>query len=61
MDVKGWVIIGGGLLPALAWIWYYATLGKSISEAEKKAGRDLTYEINPFTGKLDKKDKPDKN
>lgn len=49
------------MLAALAWIWYYATLGKSISEAEKKAGRDLTYEINPFTGKLDKKDKPDKN
>jgi hypothetical protein len=40
----------GGLLACGAWIWYYASLGKSISEEEKEAGRDLTYEINPFTG-----------
>lgn len=51
MDAKGWVLCIGGLLVAFGWIWYYASLGKSISEAEKKAGRDLTYELNPFTGK----------
>jgi hypothetical protein len=31
-------------------VWYYAALGKRITEEEKKAGRDLTGEINPFTG-----------
>ncbi|MEK4878438.1 MULTISPECIES: hypothetical protein [Paenibacillus] len=35
------------LVPA---VWYYAALGKRISAEEKKAERDLTNEINPFTG-----------
>ncbi|WP_313641467.1 hypothetical protein MHH52_08745 [Paenibacillus sp. FSL K6-0276] len=35
------------LIPAA---WYYAALGKRISAEEKKAGKDLTDEINPFTG-----------
>ncbi|WP_199738091.1 hypothetical protein [Falsibacillus albus] len=51
MELTSWIILGGGLLSAAAWIWYYASLGKSISAEEKAAGRDLTYEINPFTGK----------
>ncbi|PGK51395.1 hypothetical protein CN918_26760 [Priestia megaterium] len=57
MNAKSWVIIGGSILAVAAWVWYYASLGKSISEAEKKAGRDLTYEINPFTGKQEKNTK----
>ncbi len=40
----------GGILAFGAWIWYYASLGKRISSEEKEDGRDLTYEINPFTG-----------
>ncbi|CAJ1315591.1 hypothetical protein PO903_13995 [Paenibacillus sp. PK4536] len=31
-------------------IWYHIAIGKRIAHEEKKAGRDLTYEINPFTG-----------
>ncbi|MEW4369219.1 hypothetical protein [Paenibacillus kandeliae] len=38
---------------ALPQMWYYAALGKRMSEEEKKAGRDLTYELNPFTGGRD--------
>ncbi len=30
--------------------WYYIAIGKRISEEERKAGRDLSEEINPFTG-----------
>ncbi|WHY21098.1 hypothetical protein QNH28_08970 [Paenibacillus sp. G2S3] len=35
------------LVPA---VWYYVALGKRISAEEKKAGKDLSDEINPFTG-----------
>ncbi len=45
-----WVPLVGGVIAFGAWIWYYASLGKRISAEEKEAGRDLTYEINPFTG-----------
>ena len=38
------------VLSIVANVWYYATLGKKVAEEEKKAGRDLTYEINPYTG-----------
>ncbi|WP_445491015.1 hypothetical protein [Niallia sp. 03133] len=50
MDVVFLVTSIGGLLAFGAWILYYVSLGKIISEEEKEAGRDLTYEINPFTG-----------
>ncbi|MCA0993811.1 hypothetical protein [Pseudalkalibacillus hwajinpoensis] len=49
-DAVFWIMTGGGLLSLIAWGWYYASLGKRISKEEEKAGRDLTYEINPFTG-----------
>ncbi|WP_153463461.1 hypothetical protein [Sediminibacillus terrae] len=49
-DAVFWVTTIGGLLSLGAWAWYYAALGKSVSQEEKEAGRDLTYEINPFTG-----------
>ncbi|MNI81750.1 hypothetical protein D3C73_1383940 [compost metagenome] len=42
--------IGTVLLAVLPIAWYYAALGKRISAEKKKAGRDLTSEINPFTG-----------
>ncbi|MGB3161715.1 hypothetical protein [Carnobacterium sp.] len=29
---------------------YYWALGKNVSDAEKKNKRDMTYELNPFTG-----------
>ena len=45
-----WIITLGGALAIGASIWYYASLGKSISKEEKEAGKDLTYETNPFTG-----------
>ncbi|MEK5253653.1 hypothetical protein NST74_09345 [Paenibacillus sp. FSL F4-0125] len=35
------------LVPAVC---YYAALGKRISAEEKKAEKDLSDEINPFTG-----------
>ncbi|QTN00825.1 hypothetical protein ERJ70_16975 [Sediminibacillus dalangtanensis] len=52
MDGDGvfWVTIIGGLASLGAWMWYYAALGKRTSQEELEAGRDLTYEINPFTG-----------
>ncbi|WP_349408774.1 hypothetical protein [Pseudalkalibacillus sp. SCS-8] len=40
-----------------AFIWYYASLGKSISKEEKEAGEDLTFKINPFTGSSKGEDK----
>ncbi|MGG2027553.1 hypothetical protein AB1282_17795 [Gottfriedia sp. S16(2024)] len=45
-----WITTIGGILALGAWIWYYASLGKRIHQEEKEAGRDLSYEINPFTG-----------
>ncbi|MNC20556.1 hypothetical protein D3C75_685110 [compost metagenome] len=44
------ISIGIMLLTVLPMAWYYAALGKRISAEEKKAGRELTNEINPFTG-----------
>ena len=29
---------------------YYWTLGQNVSDAEKKHNKDMTYELNPFTG-----------
>ncbi|MEK3805982.1 hypothetical protein MHB63_05150 [Bacillus sp. FSL H8-0547] len=40
----------GGLLSAVAFTWYYAALGKRISNEENEEGKDLTYQLNPFTG-----------
>ena len=31
-------------------IWNKIAIGKRIHHEEQKAGRDLTHEINPFTG-----------
>ncbi|WP_154666089.1 hypothetical protein [Bacillus testis] len=42
----------GGLIAIGCSVWYYASLGKIISKEEKKAGRDLTNSINPFTGSV---------
>ena len=53
------VLIIGGVLAFGASIWYYAALGKRITDEEKEARRDLTYEINPFTGSA--KDTKDEN
>jgi hypothetical protein len=52
VEVKGddfmqFLFILAVLVPA---VWYYAALGKRISTEEKKAGKDLSDEINPFTG-----------
>ncbi|WNS45816.1 hypothetical protein [Paenibacillus sp. MMS20-IR301] len=41
----GFLVLAGAPL-----VWYYAALGKRITAEEKKAGRDLSSEINPFTG-----------
>lgn len=44
-----WIILFG----ACIWvplIWNKIAIGKRIADEEKKAGRDLTGEINPFTG-----------
>lgn len=49
-DAAFWITTVGGLLSLIAWGWYYASLGKRIAKEEEKAGRDLTYEMNPFTG-----------
>jgi thiaminase len=46
-ELMQFLVILAVLVPA---VWYYAALGKRISAEEKKAGRDLTNEINPFTG-----------
>lgn len=45
-----WVTGIGGLLALGSWCWYYASLGKRISIEEKEKNKDLTYELNPFTG-----------
>jgi len=51
MNGFGFIIVT--VLSAVAGVFYYTGIGKRISEEEKKAGRDLTYEINPFTGGRD--------
>ncbi|MCM3740840.1 hypothetical protein M3210_11205 [Oceanobacillus luteolus] len=38
------------LVAAIPFIWYFIALSKNISKTEKEHGRDMTYEINPFTG-----------
>jgi len=41
------------LFAACVWgplIWHNIAVSKRIAYEEKKAGRDLTNEINPFTG-----------
>ncbi|MRN52560.1 hypothetical protein [Paenibacillus monticola] len=43
--VIGFIIVVAGPM-----VWSYIAVGKRISAEEKKAGRDLTNEINPFTG-----------
>ncbi|AZB42075.1 hypothetical protein CEF21_07105 [Bacillus sp. FJAT-42376] len=45
-----WISVIGGLLVFGSWVWYYTSLGKRVHQEEKEAGKDLTYEINPFTG-----------
>ncbi|WP_338780558.1 hypothetical protein [Metabacillus sp. FJAT-52054] len=56
-----WISAIGGILVLGLWVWYYSSLGKSVYQEEKEAGKDLTYEINPFTGSAkntsDKKNK----
>lgn len=52
-----WVPIVGGIIAFGAAIWYYASIGKAVHEEEKEAGKDLTYEINPFTGSAKSKKK----
>lgn len=42
--------LGFIIVAAAPLVWYQAALGKRISEEERKAGRDLTGEINPWTG-----------
>jgi len=44
------VLLVGGVLAFAASTWYYSALGKRITDEEKEVGRNLTYEINPFTG-----------
>lgn len=46
-DLMQFLFILAFIVPA---VWYYAALGKRISAEEKKAGKDLSDEINPFTG-----------
>ncbi|MGA9289821.1 MAG: hypothetical protein WBV93_15920 [Anaerobacillus sp.] len=58
-DAVFWVTSIGGLMSLGAFVWYYASLGKRISKEEKEAGRDLTFETNPFTG-TSKNSKPKK-
>ncbi|MFD1990938.1 hypothetical protein ACFSGI_13270 [Paenibacillus nicotianae] len=48
MNGIGFIIVT--VVSAVAGVLYYAGIGKRIAHEEKKAGRDLTYEINPFTG-----------
>ncbi|EIT87139.1 hypothetical protein A374_02759 [Fictibacillus macauensis ZFHKF-1] len=50
MDADFLIPAIGGIVALVAAIWYYAAIGTRISSQEKEAGRDLTYETNPFTG-----------
>ncbi|WP_096189013.1 hypothetical protein [Evansella halocellulosilytica] len=38
------------ILLFLPFIFYFMALGKNVRETEKKHNRDMTYELNPFTG-----------
>ncbi|MCD7034186.1 hypothetical protein LRR81_08065 [Metabacillus sp. GX 13764] len=50
MDGVTWAVIICMILAGGAWIWYYVALGYRIAREEREAGRDLTHEINPFSG-----------
>ncbi|WP_227940275.1 hypothetical protein [Alkalihalobacillus deserti] len=56
-DTFFWITTLGGLVTLGCFIWLFASLGKRISKEEKDAGRDLTYETNPFTGSSKKNEK----
>ncbi|GGM20944.1 hypothetical protein GCM10011351_03500 [Paraliobacillus quinghaiensis] len=49
-SMEFWIMTGGGIIAIGASVWYYASLGKSISKEEKEVGKDLSYETNPYTG-----------
>jgi len=49
-DSVFWISTLGSLASLGCFIWLFVSLGKRISKEEKDAGRDLTYETNPFTG-----------
>ncbi len=44
-----WIILFGVCI-WVPLIWNKIAIGKRIADEEKKAGRDLTGEITPFTG-----------
>ncbi|MFC7370603.1 hypothetical protein ACFQPF_02810 [Fictibacillus iocasae] len=50
MDAVSWIVLVAALLSILSSIWYYTSLGRRISVEEKNAGRDLSCEMNPYTG-----------
>ena len=38
------------LIVAVPFVWYFVALSKNVSKTEKDHDRDMSYEINPFTG-----------
>ncbi|WP_156856149.1 hypothetical protein [Oceanobacillus sp. AG] len=38
------------LIVAVPFVWYFVALSKNVSKTEKEHDRDMSYEINPFTG-----------
>ena len=48
------------MLVTVTFIFYFIALGKNVSKTEKENKRDMSYEINPFTGmKMPSEDKED--
>lgn len=45
-----WIFRLVQLVFLVTFIFYFIALGKNVSRTEKKHKRDMTYEINPFTG-----------
>ncbi|WP_075980580.1 hypothetical protein [Bacillus massilinigeriensis] len=45
-----WVVRLILLVVFLPFIFYFIALSKNVSKTEKEHKRDMTYELNPFTG-----------
>ncbi|SES97893.1 hypothetical protein SAMN05216389_10437 [Oceanobacillus limi] len=48
--MNDWLIRMIMVVVALPFIFYFIALGKNVRQTEKEHKKDMTYELNPFTG-----------
>lgn len=50
MIMNDWVLRIIILVVFVPFIFYFIALGKNVRQTEKEHQKDMTYELNPFTG-----------